>query len=202
MKIRLTRLLVCAAIALFAVPASAMADQRPFQLMLGPCLPTCGSMIPSSFVVAREYRVRRGFWRPLFPKDSKVQLRGELLLVPRGGDVSDGEFLRKVKLLYIDTAGLLDVEFNESFHLLAGTSVGFRVGDAASIDGIGIDIAGVFRRIDVGITFGADIVVVPRRVRMQVLYTAGMMNILSDECSRPSYPIFSTPRCRRRTRRC
>jgi hypothetical protein len=191
MKHRLTQLVVCAAIALFAVPATARADQRPFQLMLGAVFahmkfddPKLDSSWRGNIVFGADFGV------PLFPKDSKVQLRGELLLVPRGGNVEDGQFLRKVKLLYIDAAGLVDVELKDSFHLLAGTSVGFRVGSAASVDGLGVDIAGVFRPLDVGITFGADVVVVPKRIRMQVLYTHGLMNILSDETYSPFLDNF------------
>src|SRR6187431_493653 len=107
MKHRVTQLVVCAAIALLAVPATAMADQRPFQVMLGATFahmrfddPKLDSSWRGNLVFGADFGV------PLFPKDSKVQLRGELLLVPRGGNVDDGQFVRKIKLLYIDAAGL------------------------------------------------------------------------------------------------
>ena len=188
MRTRLTQLVVCAAIALFAVPATAMADQRPFQLQLGAVFshmrfddPTLDSSWRGNIVFGADFGV------PLFPKDSKVQLRGEVLLVPRGGNVNNGLFLTKVKMLYIDTAGLVDVELKESFHLLAGTSIGFRVGSTASVDGFVADISGVFRPVDVGLTLGADVVLVPKRIRMQVLYTHGFMNILSDSAKTAFY---------------
>lgn len=181
MKSRLTHLAVVAAVALFAVPSTAAADQRPFQLMLGATFahlrfddPNLAASWRGNLVFGADFGV------PLFPTDSKVQLRAEALLVPRGGNVDDGQFVRKIKLLYIDVAGLIDVEVNESVHLLAGTSLGIRAGGAASVNGLGVDVSGVFRPIDVGLTFGADVVVVPRKIRLQVLYIHGLMNILSD----------------------
>jgi hypothetical protein len=182
MKLRLIRLVVCAVTVLLAVPATAAADQRPFQLMIGAVFanlkfddPNLTSSWRSNVVFGADVGV------PLFPTDSKVQLRAEFLLVPRGSNVDDGEFVRKIKLPYVDAAGLVDVEVSEAVHLLAGASLGLRFGAAASVDGLGVDVDGVFRTIDVGLTFGADVVLVPNKIRMQVLYTHGMMNVLSDD---------------------
>jgi len=194
MKLRLIRVVVCAVTAFLAVPATAAADQRPFQLMIGAVFahlkfddPNLTSSWRSNVVFGADFGI------PLFPKDSKVQLRGEFLLVPRGGNVknvTDGLGERKIKLPYVDAAGLVDVELSDSVHLLAGASLGLRFGAAASVDGLGVDVDGVFKPIDVGLTFGADVVLVPNKVRMQVLYTHGLMNILSDEIYTPGMPYF------------
>lgn len=181
---------------LIAVP-SAHAQQRPAQLLIGATF--AHMTFDSTPELATSWRGNLtfgiDFGVPLFPQDSPVQLRAEAMLVARGGHVDNGQFVEKIKLLYVDVAGLIDWNVvstagDNGFHVLVGPSLGIRTSAAASINGIAVDPGGVFRRFDVGLAVGTNFTLIKKKLDLQALYIAGLMNILTDD---PYTSVFFPP---------
>ena len=178
-------LVVLAFVATLVAPAAAHAQQRPAQLLIGFTAAHMNFDSPDVLNTSWRGNLTFGidFGLPLFPEDSPVQLRGEAMLVARGGHVDYGAFIEKVKLLYIDVASLIDWNIvpaagDHGVHLLFGPSFGIRTSVASSINGIAIDTTGTYRRWDVGLALGTNFTVINKKLDVQALYIEGLQNII------------------------
>ena len=185
---RLRLFVVSAFVLSLLAPAAAHAQQRPHQVLLGATFAhmKLEDAAPLTASWRGNFSLGIDLGVPLFPVDSPVQLRTEAMLVARGGHVDTGAYVEKLKMLYVDVAPLIDWNIAPSvgqsgLHLLVGPSFGIRANTAASVNGISVDLGGVFKRFDVGLLVGAQFTAIPKVIDVQAMYIAGFMNILTDD---------------------
>jgi hypothetical protein len=170
-----------------SVASPAFADSRPPQFLIGFTFSHLKFDDPSGVAARWRNSFTIGFGAPVpgLPVDRAVSLRMQFILVPRGGDLTEGLVLNKLKMNYLDTMGLVDFRLpgmlnGNNVHVLVGPTFSVRIGGHRIQDGFQFDISGDVERIDAGITAGVQAMLIPKRLDLQVFYTVGLLDVFRN----------------------
>ena len=193
---------VCLLAACLARPA--FADRRPPQVLVGVTFAQMRFENTRDLGIDWRNSITAGvsFPVPVLPEDGPIGLRGQVLLVPRGGAISDGIQTEKFKFSYIDLMALVDLELKptirgEHIHLLIGPTLHVRTSAKVYVNGQAFDIGDNVQRVDAGIAIGADFTLIPRRLDVQVTYIPGLRPIFktsANNAKNSTLLVLITPR--------